>query len=214
MVQATLFNRVENDVLRPPDLARETRAGALCAIQRARVGIRTGSTEHREGVELVVGPSAVARLSGWVSYTYAIARQTDIGTRETFWSDVDRRHAFNTAGVVRIGHQSTAGIILRAASGVPLPGYFDLTNGRLFVGDHRNEIRLPPYVRLDVRVQRTLFSSRHAVTIFGEMLNVLNRQNQGIAEGILQPVTGEANGFTRPLLLRRASIGIQLDLSR
>jgi hypothetical protein len=78
-----------------------------------------------------------------------------------------------------------------------------VTNGRLVLGDRRNEIRLPPYVRLDLRAQRTLFSSRHAVTLFGEVLNVLNRQNEGIAEGILQPVTGEANGFTRPLAAQR-----------
>ena len=65
-----------------------------------------------------------------------------------------------------------------------------------------------------LRAQRTLFSSRHAVTLFGEVLNVLNRQNQGIAEGIVQPLTGEATGFTRPLLSRRASIGIQVALAR
>ena len=106
------------------------------------------------------------------------------------------------------------GLVLRAGSGVPIPGYFDVRNGTLLVGDHRNSVRLAPYVRLDARVQRTFLFSRHAVTLFGELLNALNHHNEGIAEGVFQPVGGEAVGFTRPLLPRRVSIGIEVNLPR
>ena len=147
-VQAALFNRVESDVLRGPDMdARRFQSLLLDPSTPDRY--RNALHGVSRGIELVVAPMHVGRVSGSMSYTYATARQNDAGTQETFWNDVDLRHAFDGATVVRIGRQSTAGIILRAASGVPLPGYFDVTNGRLVLGDRRNEIRLPPYVRLD-----------------------------------------------------------------
>ncbi len=149
-----------------------------------------------------------------MSYTYALARQTDLDTQESFWTDVDRRHAFNAAGVFRITDQTNIGLVLRAASGVPIPGYFGTSNGKLLVGNHRNEARLAPYARLDARVQRKFFDSRHSVTVFGEVVNALNRHNEGIAEGIVDHVSGEATGFSRSLVPRRMFIGVAVDLSR
>jgi hypothetical protein len=69
-------------------------------------------------------------------------------------------------------------------------------------------------MRLDARAQRTFLFSRHAVTLFGEVLNALNHHNEGLAEGVFQPSGGEAVGFTRPLLPRRVSIGIEVSLPR
>lgn len=131
-----------------------------------------------------------------------------------FWGDLDRRNALNATGVLRLARETSVGIVFRAASGIPLPGYFDISDGKLVVGERRNEIRLPSYMRLDARIQRTLFFSHHRMTAFAEMLNVLNRPNRGIAEGFAQPVTGEALGFSRPLIPRRVSIGIVFDVSR
>lgn len=149
-----------------------------------------------------------------ISYSYAATRQTDTSTQATFWSDFDRRHAFNAAGVFRISEATSAGIVFRGASGVPVAGYFAMRDAGLFVGERRNEIRLPLYARLDARGQRTFSSSRRRVTVFAEMLNVLNRRNQGPADGFIQSPTGEAVGFWRPLIARRASIGIEISLAR
>jgi hypothetical protein len=166
------------------------------------------------GLELVVSPEHTSRLSGWLSYTYAGMRQRDITTQETFWSDFDRRHTFNAAGIFHIGAQSEAGLVLRAASGVPIPGYFDLRDGALVVGDSLNAVRLPAYVRLDGRAQRRVFSSRHQITLFGELVNALNRDNEGLAPGVIQAGTGDATGFARPLVPRQVSFGITIVLAR
>ena len=211
--QATLFNREENDVLRRPDLQPRLVRGVVFDPPSA-AQYRNALHGSARGVELVVTSNHSGALSAWMSYTYAIARQTDNGTRERFWSDVDRRHALNAAGQFSIGHQASVGLVLRAGSGVPIPGYFDIRNGHLVVGDHRNSVRLAPYVRLDARAQRTFLFSRHAVTLFGEVLNALNHHNEGLAEGVFQPSGGEAVGFTRPLLPRRVSIGIEVSLPR
>jgi hypothetical protein len=127
---------------------------------------------------------------------------------------VDRRHALNAAGLFHLGRQASLGLVLRSASGVPISGYFDLAGGKLIAGERRNTVRLSPYVRLDTRAQRTFFASRHGVTVFGEVLNVLNHHNEGLADGAVQPATGEAVGFSRPLLPRLASVGIEINFSR
>src|SRR5262245_17876487 len=201
--KATLFNRFENDGLRAPELQpRLVQGSVVDPLNQDRD--RNALDGSARGIELVVVPGKTARLSGWLSYAYARARQTDVTTRETFWSDADRRHALNLAGLFRVAERASIGVVLRAASGAPIPGYFNVSDGRLFAGERRNEIRLPSYVRLDARAQRTFFSSSHALTIFGEVLNAVNRQNQGLADGFIEPATGQALGFSRALLSRTA----------
>jgi hypothetical protein len=211
--QMTLYNRKERDVLRAPDLLPRLVQGIVVDPPGPSLYRNTLRGTSR-GVDLLVARDSAARLSGWIAYAYATTRQADTSTQETFFGDFDRRHALNAAGVFRIARQTSAGIVFRGASGVPLPGYFNASDGRLFVGERRSEVRLPPYMRLDTRLQRTFFASRHHVTVFGEILNVLNRRNLGTAEGFIQPLTAEATGFSQPLLARRASIGIEIDFSR
>ena len=81
-------------------------------------------------------------------------------------------------------------------------------------GDRLNTVRLPPYVRLDGRLQRRVFSSPHQATLFAEIVNALNRGNEGLATGIVEPTSGVATGFSRPLVPRQASFGITIALSR
>ena len=99
--QATLFNRLEQDVLRGPD--------PVLAVQTTSVdplvpGSYRNALSGRGARTRVRGHAgAQGRLSGWLSYTYAVMRQHDVNTQETFWSDFDRRHTFNAAGMFRIG---------------------------------------------------------------------------------------------------------------
>ena len=211
--QATLFNRAEHDVLRRLDL-RPTLGQDVIFDPMSQGSYRESVQGFSRGIELIARADGRGPLSGWLSYTGAITRQTDLATSETFWGDADRRHALNAAGVLRIGHQTSIGGVLRAASGIPIPGYFSGSHGRLIVGDHRNDVRLPAYARVDARVQRTILSSRYGVTVFSEVLNVLNRRNAGLADGSVQAVTGEAVGFSRPLMSRRASAGIEVTFRR
>ena len=52
------------------------------------------------------------------------------------------------------------------------------------------------------------------MTVFGEVLNVLNRRNEGLADGAAQAVTGAAVGFSRPLMSRSVSAGIEVTFRR
>jgi hypothetical protein len=212
--QATLFNRKEYDLFGQPrwQLGHVDERRLDAPLDDHFQNALSGSAR---GLELVVIPDHIAGFSGWLSYSYAMARQTDHTTGETFWSDFDRRHAVNLAATFRLGRQSSVGAVLRGASGIPIPGYFEMEDGALVPGNRRNTARLPVYLRLDSRAQHTFFPTGHAVTFFGEVLNVLNRSNEGLAAGAFQqPFVGEVAGFSRTLMPRRLSIGIELNLSR
>jgi hypothetical protein len=84
----------------------------------------------------------------------------------------------------------------------------------LIAGDWLNTVRLPAYVRLDGRLQRRVFSAPHQATLFAEIVNALNRANEGLANGGVDPTTGIAAGFSRPLLPRQVSFGMTIALSR
>jgi hypothetical protein len=146
-----------------------------------------------------------------VSYAYGTVRQTDIITGESFWGDFDRRHSFNASALYRLPGQTSLSFAFRTTSGAPLPGYFTVRDRGLFVGDRRNQVRLPAYPRLDTRIQRTFLAASLRVTLFAEMLNILNRANQGFWEGMVPSPTGQVTGFTRSMLARRASAGFVID---
>lgn len=210
--QATLFTRFENNVLRDAN-AEPSLVDGTIAILPVPGSVGNPLTGVSRGVEVIAMPGHRGRVSGWLSYSYARTVQHDPKTQQTFFADSDQRHTFNAAGQFRIDERTTAGVVFRAGSGVPIPGYFDLRGDALFVGERLNTVRLPAYSRLDARVQRQLFSSRHPITIFGEVLNALNRSNQGLALGSVQ-AGGAAIGFSQPLMPRRVSFGIQISWSR
>jgi hypothetical protein len=130
---------------------------------------------------------------------------------ETFWADFDQRHTFSVFAHYRVSPATSIGTTFRAGSNFPIPGYFTRTGGRVLVGSARNQVRLPPYARLDLRADRQFRYGQRSFTVFVEGLNVLNRTNLGLAEGSVDPATGAAIGFTDTLLRRRLSAGVVFE---
>jgi hypothetical protein len=194
--QAGLFDRRERDVLRAPQ------PGAP---------VTNGLAGHARGVELLLERRCATGLSGWAAYSYGLSRQTDVERNEEFWSDFDQRHAVNLSARYAFSNRAMASVTFRSGSNFPLPGYFTERDGRLYVGEVRNAIRLPLYARLDVRAQKTFTRGTRRFTIFGEVLNVLDRTNIGSAQGFYRPGSGEAVGFTEALFPRLPSAGLRID---
>jgi len=118
------------------------------------------------------------RISGWLSYTLGFARQRDGIEQTRFWSNEDQRHPAN----VYLNYRWTPSLSLSGrwvyGSGQPLAGF--LRRGgtdRYFFSDLRNELRLPAYKRLDVRVNKSFTYDRWKLTFSGEVVNALNREN-------------------------------------
>ena len=66
---------------------------------------------------------------------------------------------------------------LRIGSNFPIPGYYASREEGYFVADVRNTARLPVYSRLDLRANRAFNWSHRRLTLFAEIINLLNRDN-------------------------------------
>ena len=204
--QATAFSRMEHDILREPDLYPRLVGDAFVLSEKdPYVNALSGKSR---GIEMLVDRKSSIGLSGWASYSYGKTRYTDLSRAETYWGDFDQRHALNLFGTYRFATHTSLGATFRAGGNFPIPAYLAARNGRLFVGSNRNEIRLAPYARLDVRAEHKLAYAGRRVTLFVELFNALNRANASLAGGSIDTTTGEAIGITDTLFRRRASAGL------
>jgi Carboxypeptidase regulatory-like domain len=176
-VSVTAYDREEADMLRRP--GSETRVIGGRAVR----GIASAKYENRldgfaRGVELMVQRTMTgAGVSGWFSYAYGRNRYRDIVTGESFWGDFDQRHTLNAYVMYRHSDRMNFVAKLRFGSNFPIPGYYAESGGAYFLTDVRNTERLPEYARLDLRANRAFTWSRRRLTLFAEVINVLNRAN-------------------------------------
>jgi hypothetical protein len=196
----TVYVRRERDALRSADVHFQSINGILG-------DVLTGSAR---GIEMKIERRNQTGYSGWVGYSYGIARYTDAMRHETFPADFDQRHAINVSGFAPLPWKTRAGFTFRGGTNFPIPGYLVARGGHLFSGDERNQARLPTYARLDLRAERAFDRGGLRCTVFAETLNVLNRRNLGLADGVISD-TGEAVGFTERLFPRLVSAGLRFE---
>lgn len=206
--QATAFTRREDDILREPDIHPRLVGDLIVPPERRHANALEGSAR---GVELLLERRSAGGLSGWAAYSYGETRYADAFRREAFWGDFDQRHALTLFGRFRFSRRTSGGAAFRAGSNFPIPGYLAAHAGGLVMGAQRNHLRLPAYARLDLRGDRQFEYFGRRLTLFVEMLNVMNRANAGLAGGSVNPATGEAIGFTDALFRRRASAGVLVE---
>ena len=171
---------------------REDRDGVYSADTEYRIvngnpaGPRLGISEasfgnnlrgHARGVELFVERRSVNQLSGWVSYAYGIARYRDAATNLRFDGDFDQRHSFNAYATYRLKPTFNLSSKYRYGSNFPVSGFLVIQNNSLRLSDQRNRLRTPAYSRLDVRANKAFNFDRWKLTLYGEVLNVLGREN-------------------------------------
>ena len=176
-VSATVYDREERNMLRRP--------GSETRVANARVVRGTAATrfENRldgaaRGIEFMLQRTVTGRgVSGWFSYAFGRIRYHDTVSDERFWGDADQRHTMNAYASYRHSDRASFVAKLRIGSNFPIPGYYAKTNGAYFVSDVRNTARLPVYGRLDLRANRAFNWSRRRLTLFAEVINVLNRDN-------------------------------------
>jgi hypothetical protein len=207
--QATLFSRKEDDILREPDLYPRLVGGVITPPDP---GVYANALQgSSRGIELLVDRRHATGLSGWAAYSYGKTRYTDTDRHETFWADFDQRHAFTLLGVFRFSHRASVGGTFHAGSNFPIPGYLASRDGELVAAHDRNRVRLPPHARLDLRADRGFEYFRRRLTLFVDVRNVLNRANKGLANGTVNPSTGDAIGFTDTPFRRSVSAGVLIE---
>lgn len=163
------------------------------------------------GVEFLLQRKDPDGLSGWISYAYGRHRREDAQRGEWFWGDLDQRHTFNLYAFYRLSDRSSLSAKLRAGSNTPAPGYFREVEGGYFLSDRRNEYRLPAYSRLDLRANRTFMWGARRLTLFAEVMNVLNRENVRYLPPNLTRVPVRIRRLYEPLMPILPSVGILVE---
>jgi hypothetical protein len=143
----------------------------------AEFPFRNALDGHARGFELSLQRRSANKLAGWISYSYLRTKLTDSQTALSFVSDNEQRHLLNVYGSYRFTDTWNLSSVFRYGSGPPIPGFFRQVDDTYFLSDRRNEVRLPDYARLDVRVSKAFLFNRWKLTLTGEVLNLLNREN-------------------------------------
>jgi hypothetical protein len=164
------------------------------------------------GLEATLERRATSGLSGWLSYAWGDAKNSDQATGETFTADWDQTHTVNASVNYRWSARSAISARYRYGSNFPLQGYLAPLSGELHtLTDERNTSRLPAYSRLDVRADRAFTFRRSRLTLFAEVVNMLNRDNYRAQSAGLNLQTGEVFGLLETLFPLLPSAGILIE---
>jgi hypothetical protein len=150
---------------------------------------RNSLAGYARGLELSLQRRSANGFSGWLAYSYSKTGLTDEQTGHSFPSDFDQRHTLSLYGSYRLTETFHLSSGWRYGSGLPVPGFFRERGADIVLAGERNLIRLPVFSRLDVRANKVFLFNRWKLTLYGEVLNVLNRGNErfvgldGIAPG-------------------------------
>ncbi len=178
----------------------------------AEFPFRNALDGHARGFELTLQRRSANKLAGWISYSYLRTKLTDSQTGLSFVADNERRHLLNVYASYRFTDTWNLSSVFRFGSGPPIPGFFRQVDSTYFLSNRRNETRLPDYARLDVRVSKAFLFNRWKLTVTGEVLNLLNRDNLRYAgfDGF-DPFTGRVFGQLDRVLPILPSVGAVIE---
>jgi hypothetical protein len=132
---------------------------------------------YSRGVEFFLQRRSANRLSGWISYSLGYARLTDSLSGLRFYTDQDQRHTFNAYGSYRFTKTWNLSAKYRYGSNFPISGFYRQQGDKYFLDSRKNEVRVPAYGRLDLRVNKGFYFQRWKLTLYGEVANVFDRKN-------------------------------------
>ena len=95
---------------------------------------------------------------------------------------------------------------------MPAPGYYAAGRERLLrVVERATRSRLPTYSRVDVRANRTFNWSRKRLTLFAEVINLLNRDNVRFNPPGVNTTTRRVSNLFESLIPIVPSAGILIE---
>jgi hypothetical protein len=208
--QVTFYDRQENGFFR--------RVGAETRLLNGRV-VRGSSTApyratldgYARGVELLVQRRTTTGVSGWLAYSYGRNRYSDAQTHETYWGDLDQRHAVNVYVSYRITDRTSVSAKARVGTNVPAPGYYTKEGGAYFLAPERNTLRLPTYSRVDLRANRTFNWQHRRLTLFAEVINLLDRDNVRFNPPGVNTTTRKVSNLFESMIPILPSAGILIE---
>lgn len=190
-VQVSVYQRREDDLV--------WRSGTEIRVANGRLVIPSPQAPYTNalhgvarGVEILLQRKNPNGVSGWASYSFATARDTDERSGEVFDRAVGQRHTLNLYTTYRPTSRLSLSGKLRLGDNFPLSGYYREVDDRYYLAERRNEVRAPFYSRLDARANYTFNLTRRRLTLFVEVVNALGRTNYRPSDVSINGLTGEA----------------------
>jgi hypothetical protein len=141
------------------------------------------------GLELLVQRRSANRLSGWISYTLDVARQTSqpdpASPVLTAPALTDQRHTLNLFATYRLRPTVNLSGKFLYGSGFPFPSVVTTIVGNTVVTLAVNSTSLPAYQRLDIRMDKSWAFAHWKMTLHAEGLNMTNHNNPRLIGSVL-----------------------------
>lgn len=206
-----LYDREERDLLFRPLLEPRVAGGRFTA-WRLDAPLENSLRGYARGLELFFQRRTANGLTGWISYSLGWARLRDGATETAFPADFDQRHGVNVYLSWRLRPSVNLSTRWVYGSGFPIPGYWRREQDRYYLADSRNALRLRPYQRVDFRVNKAFVLPRGKLTLYGEVVNLLDRDNYRFSSfNGYNARTGQASLSLDRMFPILPSAGIALD---
>lgn len=173
-----LYERRDRQLIWQPRMdARLSATGTIIAAV-ADPRYENSLSGRARGFEIFLQRRSANRITGWVSYAYGWTRMNDSILAASFPSDWDQRHGVNTYMSFRLTPSLNMSARYSYGSNFPVPGFLRAgPNGTYFLGSRRNQVRLPAYHRVDVRINKSFQWKNWRGTLFAELMNLSNHDN-------------------------------------
>lgn len=164
------------------------------------------------GVDLTIERRSVNGWTGWISYSFGKSTLTDTVSNESYPADYDQTHTVNIYSGYRWSARTSVSARFRYGSNFPFTAYVQPRGDDLWVlSSDRNQARLPDYARLDLRADRAFTYRKRRLTLFLEVINVLNHDNYRAQSGSLNLQTREVRGIAERVFPFLPSAGVLIE---
>jgi hypothetical protein len=172
----------DNLVTRAPDFPVAPRQGQLPVLR--------DGTGRSVGAELLLRYASTTGAYAWLTYSIARHERYDpkgsdspLAVPYTYLSPNDTTHLMGVMGQMPLGWGFRAGARYRVATGMPdtpvIAGVYDADSGRYApVNAPRSSARFPLFQALDVRVDWSTILPLMELTLYADLVNVLNLRGQ------------------------------------
>lgn len=133
---------------------------------------------YARGAQILMQRRSANGFTGWASYSYGTSKVNDRVLGIWFPSDYDQRHTVNLFASQRVRPSVNLSVKWVYGSGFPVPGFLTRTQSTYYLAGARNAARLDPYQRLDFRANKSKVFPRWKLTVFFEVVNLLNHSNR------------------------------------
>jgi len=179
-LRAEFYNRADRDLIYQPLYDPRIILGKLF-VPPANPLYLNSERGYSRGFEFFVQRSSANRFTGWVSYAFGRTGMRDgdepTGSDNRFPSEWDQRHTVNVYGGYRFKPTVNLSVHSSYGSGFPIPGFLTEINGVYYLTSVRNQLRIAPYSRTDLRVNKSWTRDKWKLTLYGEVINLTNRTN-------------------------------------